>query len=124
MTNKLKDLWVRLRGYKCYFCRKRCSWHPTQTYWLEKYIWDCHNCRARYYFLSGEPKALVGLYTNVGRDQYRVQFYDNMTIIAKYQLLGFYKDILFIHQDFQHKNFQHITPQTINQKLRTWLLFS
>lgn len=111
----------------CTFCGAGATYSPLDE--LDKHgvdVYFCHPCRAEYlYFWDGQC-ASTSLYTEINKKMYR------WTISSSSAVLWYIKNpgtpgtrkndgIEFI-KAFK-EDVPVITPQNVNEKLRTWLIF-
>lgn len=112
----------------CQFCANGASYAPLDE--MEKHgvkVYFCYECRAEYLYFSDGLAASVSLYTEINQRMYRwtvtSQNVAQLIYIKNPGIPGTRKNenLEFI-KSFQ-KDFPQVTPQNINEKLRTWLVF-
>lgn len=112
----------------CRFCINGASYAPLNE--MEKHdikVYFCHDCKAEYLYFPDGLAASVSLYTEINQRMYRwtvsSQHVAQLTYIKDPGIPGTRKNenLEFI-KSFK-KDYPHITPQNINEKIRVWLVF-
>ena len=113
--------------FDCQFCDK-----PTVNANLEEmsrygvYVQFCHTCLAEYVFYRDETLSHYSLYTTLGEKMYRWTIAHSVAFIRYVEKPGIpgqvpNKDMRVVHR-FAN-DIPEITPQNINEKLKTYLVF-
>jgi hypothetical protein len=113
----------------CKFCGKAASYCPLDE--MEQYgvkVYFCHPCKAEYLFWPNGVRSSISLYTIINHKTYRWTILKENTAQLWYvkdpgipaTRLNHNLDLI---KFFNGSDMPELTPQNINDKIRTWLIF-
>lgn len=118
----------------CQFCGQGAAYSPLNE--MEYHgvgVYFCHSCSAEYLYYQSGGLASSSLYTEINGKMFRWtvvvgrnSMWCSATLwyIEKPGIPGKKKNEGMIPiKEFDYPNVPHLTPQNVNEKLRTWLVF-
>lgn len=117
--------------HNCKFCQDQATYAPLNEMEVHGVkVFFCHECQAEYVVFPDGTVASTSLYTKINQKMYRwtVTSVGNGIIyhVVEPGIPGVKKNKLSMVKHFNSKDgqaIQNLTPQNVNDKLKTWLIF-